>query len=119
MAIKRGAHTNDVVCDVLGGRSLVVSDDESPGVMSALWSKPYYRSCESTDILIADRFENNCQRRRRLFKVRCCRYSWKSYTGKRAICRECKAITCGAGDHCSEKILLPRAHHRRHVKVAT
>lgn len=32
---KRSAHTNDVVCDVLGGRGLVVSDDESPGVMSA------------------------------------------------------------------------------------
>ena len=34
--IKQGALTNDVVCNVLGGRSLVVSDDESPGVMSAL-----------------------------------------------------------------------------------
>lgn len=34
---KRG-HTDDVVCDVLGGGALVVADDESPADCRCMWS---------------------------------------------------------------------------------
>lgn len=119
LGIKRGAHTNDVVSDVLGGRGLVVSDDESPKVLSA---------CDQSLTMAAARqltFLLLVARRTTVFGEEGC---WKSgvvsihgnLTRERTICQEYKAITCGAGDHCSKKkILFPRAHHRRHVKVAT